>query len=131
MFRSITSAGRAALRTGAFSRQVIAKNQQPSLFNALRAFSDEAAGRTKGTVKWFDPKKGFGFIVPDDGSGDCFAHYSAVHTDGFKSLGDGEEVEFDVVEEEGGRRRAESITGPDGAFVQGSARRWDEGQGGG
>ena len=53
MFRSITSAGRAALRTGAFSRQVIAKNQQPSLFNALRAFSDEAAGRTKGTVKWF------------------------------------------------------------------------------
>ena len=53
MFRSIASAGRAALRTGAFSRQVIAKNQQPSLFNALRAFSDEAAGRTKGTVKWF------------------------------------------------------------------------------
>ena len=81
-----------------------------------------------------DPKKGFGFIVPDDGSGDCFAHYSAVHSDGFKSLGDGEEVEFDVVEEEGGRRRAESITGPDGAFVQGSARRWssyEDGQGGG
>ena len=53
MFRSITSAGRAALRTGAFSRQVTSVNQQPSLFNALRAFSDDAAARTKGTVKWF------------------------------------------------------------------------------
>ena len=71
-----------------------------------------------------DPKKGFGFIVPDDGSPDCFAHYSAVHADGFKSLGDGEEVEFDIVEEEGGRRRAESISGPGGVPVQGSARRW-------
>ena len=83
-----------------------------------------------------DPKKGFGFIVPDDGSPDCFAHYSAVHADGFKSLGDGEEVEFDIVEEEGGRRRAESISGPGGVPVQGSARRWssyndDNGQGGG
>ena len=53
MFRSITSAGRTALRTGAFSRQATAVNQQPSIFNALRAFSDDAAGRTKGTVKWF------------------------------------------------------------------------------
>ena len=83
-----------------------------------------------------DPKKGFGFIVPDDGSPDCFAHYSAVHADGFKSLGDGEEVEFDIVEEEGGRRRAESISGPGGVPVQGSARRWssyndENSQGGG
>jgi len=53
MFRSITSVGRTALRTGAISRQVVASNQQPSLFNALRAFSDDAGGRTKGTVKWF------------------------------------------------------------------------------
>ena len=53
MFRSITTAGRTALRTGAFSRQATAVDQQPSLFNALRAFSDDAAGRTKGTVKWF------------------------------------------------------------------------------
>ena len=100
---------------------------------------------TRGLIPWMprlplvvysDPKKGFGFIVPDDGSPDCFAHYSAIHSDGFKSLGDGEEVEFDVVEEDGGRRRAESISGPGGVPVQGSARRWssyndDNSQGGG
>jgi len=54
--------------------------------------------RTTGTVKWFDESKGFGFITPADGDKDCFVHYSAIQGDGFKTLTQGEKVEFEIVE---------------------------------
>jgi len=50
----------------------------------------------KGTVKWFNAAKGFGFIVPDDGSEDVFVHYSVVDATGYKQLGDGQAVEFEA-----------------------------------
>ena len=54
--------------------------------------------RTTGTVKWFDESKGFGFITPNDGDKDCFVHYSAIQGDGFKTLTQGDKVEFEIVE---------------------------------
>ena len=54
-----------------------------------------------GTVKWFNPDKGFGFIQPQDGSKDVFVHISAVQAAGINSLNDGQKVSYDVVTERG------------------------------
>lgn len=51
-----------------------------------------------GTVKWFNDAKGFGFITPDSGSEELFAHFSAIQANGFRSLKEGQKVTFDIVE---------------------------------
>ena len=50
----------------------------------------------QGTVKWFNPDKGFGFIAPDDGTPDVFVHYSAIDTSGYRSLDENQKVEYTV-----------------------------------
>jgi len=54
--------------------------------------------RITGKVKWFNDQKGFGFITPDSGEKDCFVHHSAIQATGFKTLGEGDAVSFEVVQ---------------------------------
>ena len=59
---------------------------------------------TTGTVKWFNEKKGYGFIVPDGMELDVFVHYSVIQTEGFKTLAEGEKVQFDMTQDVKGAR---------------------------
>ena len=63
----------------------------------------------KGKVKWFSDQKGYGFIAKDDGSGDVFVHFSSIGGDGFKTLAEGEPVEFEVVESDKGPKAANVV----------------------
>ncbi len=58
----------------------------------------------QGTVKWFNDQKGYGFITPNDGSPDVFAHFSEIAADGFKTLAEGQQVEFEITAGEKGPR---------------------------
>lgn len=58
----------------------------------------------RGTVKWFNEKKGFGFIMDPSVNGDIFVHFSAIQTNGFRTLKEGEEVEYELYEDQKGSR---------------------------
>lgn len=65
---------------------------------------------TTGTVKWFNPAKGFGFIQPEDGSNDAFVHISAVERAGLSTLNEGQKVTFDLQAGQNGKSSAENLT---------------------
>ena len=60
----------------------------------------------KGTVKWFNDAKGYGFIAPDDGSKDVFCHHTAIQAEGFRSLAEGQKVQFDTEQGQKGPQAA-------------------------
>jgi len=66
-----------------------------------------------GTVKWFNPTKGFGFIEPEDGGKDAFVHISAVQKAGMDTLREGQKVEYELVPGDGGRSSAENLVAVD------------------
>ena len=68
--------------------------QRPVYFSYLRNYQNMATG----TVKWFNDAKGFGFITPDGGGEDLFAHFSAINMQGFKTLKEGQKVSFEVTQ---------------------------------
>jgi len=78
--------------------------------------------RLIGEVKWFNSKKGFGFITPKDGGEDVFVHQTAIHADGFRSLDEKEEVEFSTEVDAQGKLKATNVTGPNGAYVRGAPK---------
>ena len=63
----------------------------------------------QGTVKWFNAEKGFGFIATDGGGADVFVHYSAIQGDGYRSLEEGDRVEFETTAGRDGRSQADAV----------------------
>jgi len=91
--------------------------------------TEPSEGKEVGTVKWFNAEKGFGFIAPKaPGKEDLFVHQSEIHAPGFRSLMEGEEVEFKSVEDRG-KLKATEVTGPKGDYVQGQSRAQGRGRG--
>ena len=60
-----------------------------------------------GTVKWFSPEKGFGFITPDDGTADVFVHFSAIAGEGYRNIDEGQKVTYEVTQGQKGPQAAE------------------------
>jgi cold shock CspA family protein len=107
---------------------------QPQVEAAPAVVQDANSGnKSTGSVKWFNVTKGYGFITPDGGGEDLFVHQSAIVCDGFRSLREGEVVEFVVETSPDGRAKAVQVTGPGGAAPEGAPRRrpMNNGYGGG
>lgn len=74
---------------------------------------NQEPGKTHGTVKWFNPTKGYGFIAPATGGKDVFVHISAVQKAGFRNLNEGQAVDFEIEEQQNGRAAAINLARAD------------------
>jgi cold shock protein len=76
---------------------------------AFRTIQKVGDKRVKGKVKWFSDQKGYGFLAKDDGSGDVFVHFSSITGEGYKTLAEGDAVEFEVVDSDKGPKAANVV----------------------
>jgi cold shock CspA family protein len=112
-------------------RQIVTRLPRLILFSSVisaytirRMMRSDLEMKATGKVKFFDSTKGFGFITPAAGGEDVFVHQSAIHSRGFRSLAEGEDVEYDMAEDDKrGKKFATNVTGPGGDYVQGAPRR--------
>ena len=119
----VAACGASALVTPA--RMPAVRAARATLATPLTMQEDEA--RSVGTCKWFNVVKGFGFIEVDGDAPDVFVHQSDIYAPGFRSLAEGEAVEFKLaVDPNTGKSKAVEVTGPNGAYVQGAPRRDDD-----
>jgi cold shock protein len=79
--------------------------RKPKIINTQKEYNIMATG----TVKWFNDSKGFGFITPDGGGEDLFAHFSGINMNGFKTLKEGQKVTFDITAGNKGKQQASNI----------------------
>ena len=101
-----------------FGSQLLEKTKEKKVY--LSTFDTTMSqDRSTGVVWWFSDQKGFEFITPNKGSEDLFFHQSSIKSHGFRSLGEGEKVEFQIGLGEDGRTKVMEVIGPDGSFVQG------------
>ncbi|MBA0575524.1 hypothetical protein Golob_025411, partial [Gossypium lobatum] len=84
---------------------------------------EQQQSRSTGKVLWFDDQKGFGFIHPDDGGEDLFVHQSSIKSEGYRSLAEGESVEFTVSQGNGGKTQAVDVTAIGGSQISKKDRR--------
>ncbi|KAL0432190.1 UNVERIFIED_CONTAM: Glycine-rich protein 2 [Sesamum latifolium] len=89
------------------------------------------AGRSIGTVKWFSGQKGFGFVAPDEGGDDLFVHQTEIQTEGFRTLREGQRVEFKIDSREDGRSKAVDVVILARSYNPGGGRRGGSRGGGG
>lgn len=75
----------------------------------VRVLKKVGETRVRGRVKWFNDQKGYGFLAKEDGSGDVFVHFSSIQGDGFKSLAEGDTVEFEVIDSDKGPKAANVV----------------------
>jgi len=87
-----------AWRQSNSSLEHLARKRVSALSAHYMQFRNGMTQMSTGTVKWFNDSKGFGFITPDDGGKDLFAHHSNIQMDGYKSLKEGQKVSFDVTQ---------------------------------
>ena len=122
----IQSNSRMILKSLLTSTSTTTKNLflKPSIRTFVQSsFTLEGVEVSKGIVKFFDTRKGFGFIIPEDESGDVFVHQTAIHAKGFRSLAEGEPVEYELQNDpRTGKQVAHNVTGPNGDFVQGAPK---------
>jgi len=106
--RSKPATSRAPHYVGSITNLVVSAVRQGP-YSDTAHLSNGVGMRTIGSVKWFNDAKGFGFITPESGQPDCFVHHSAIQGGGFKTLAEGERVEFDMVQGQKGPA-AENVT---------------------